>query len=181
MRCLSSIDRIKIPEIASVKSNHRDLRLSILIMLLLPTISSLWPVGKASYGSEFMLWDRLKIEPEVALVESHDSNIYQTEGGNTSDWVTSFYPSIDTQFAFSRQSRIGLFYSGRYDYYRDADNFRKDHHSVNAYLQLDSRKGSSWEIGAWGEDSAKQPYSRPQARRRRWQRCVRCVGVAGWC
>lgn len=159
MRCLSAIHRIEIPESDSLKSNHHDMRLSILLLLLLPTITSLLPIGKAAYGSELILWDRLKIEPELAFAINYDSNIYQTEGGNTSDWITSFDPSIDTQFAFTPQSRIGFIYSGRYDDYQDTDNFRKDHHYVNPYLQLGSQKGSSWEIGAWKEDSAKQPYS----------------------
>jgi hypothetical protein len=159
MRFLSSIYQIEIPQIASLKSNHNDKRLSVFLLILLPTIAILWPGGKTSYGSEFILWDRLKIEPEFALVTNYDDNIYQTSEDNTSDWITSFYPSIDTQIAFTPQSRIGLFYSGRYDDFQDAGNFRNDHHYAGAYLKLDSRKGTLWELGAWKEESAKQPFS----------------------
>jgi hypothetical protein len=111
------------------------------------------------YGTEIILWDRVKLEPEIALTQSYDDNIFNTDENKTSDWMTSLNPSIDTQFAFTPRSRIGLLYSGRFVSYQKTENFRKDHHYSNAYLQFESLKQSELEIGVWGEDSAKQPYS----------------------
>jgi hypothetical protein len=130
-----------------------------LTVFLLLLVLVLIHLKGTSYGSEIILWERLKLEPEVALTQSFDDNIFRTAENKTSDWVTIFSPRMNTQFAFTPRYRVGLLYSGRFVNYQKADNFRRDHHYGNAYLQFESQKQSELEIGVWGENSAKQPYA----------------------
>lgn len=108
-------------------------------------------------GKDIILGERLKIEPEIALIGSYSDNIYRSETDQQDDYITSVMPALDVQFAFTPNTRIDVLYVGLFNHYRDADNFKKDHHYGHANLQMEAEKGSFFEIGAWGEESAEQP------------------------
>ena len=110
-------------------------------------------------GKEIILGDRFKIEPEVSLIESYSDNIYRRDTDQKEDFIISAMPALDMQFAFTPNTRIEALYVGLFNHYKNADNFKKDHHYGHANLQLETKKGSSLEVGAWGEDSANQPNS----------------------
>jgi hypothetical protein len=110
-----------------------------------------------AWGKGIILGERLKVEPEIALIESYSDNIYRRETDQKEDYITSVMPALDMQFAFTPNTRIEMLYVGLFNHYKNADNFKKDHHYGHANLQLEANKGSSLEIGAWGEDSANQP------------------------
>jgi hypothetical protein len=112
---------------------------------------------KPVVAKEVILWERLKVEPEIALIESYSDNIYRRETDQKEDYITSVMPALDMQFAFTPNTRIEMLYVGLFNHYKNADNFKKDHHYGHSNLQMEADKGSSLEIGAWGEDSAEQP------------------------
>jgi hypothetical protein len=111
------------------------------------------------WGTDFYLTENLKLSPEVILREVYSDNIYLVDDEETDDYVTSVLPNADMQIAFTPRSRVELLYLGRFDFYNSADNFRQDHHYGHLNFQLDTPKGSSVNLGAWGEDSANQPDS----------------------
>lgn len=110
-----------------------------------------------SWGKGIILGERLKVEPEIALIESYSDNIYRRETDQKEDYITSVMPALDMQFAFTPNTRIEMLYVGLFNHYKNADNFKKNHHYGHANLQIETNKGSSFEIGAWGVDSANQP------------------------
>jgi Putative beta-barrel porin 2 len=113
----------------------------------------------AAWGKGVILWDRLKLEGEIAAMESYNDNIYLSDTDEENDFITSFFPSLDLKFAFTPSTRLDVLYSGMFNYYKDAKNFRKGHHYGHARLQSETAKGSAFEFGAWAEDSAIQPYA----------------------
>lgn len=115
--------------------------------------------AEMAWGKEVVLWERLKLDPEIALIGSYSDNIYRRETDQQDDFITSVMPALDLQFAFTPTTRIDAIYIGRFNHYQEADNFKKDHHYSHANLQMETKKGSALEIGAWGEDSAQQPNS----------------------
>ncbi|WP_419662198.1 outer membrane beta-barrel protein [Desulfosarcina variabilis] len=103
--------------------------------------------------------ENIKLSPEVILREVYSDNIYLVDDEKTDDYITSVLPNMGMQIAFTPRSRVELLYLGRFDIYNTADNFRQDHHYGHLNFQLDTPKGSSVNLGAWGEDSANQPDS----------------------
>ena len=128
----------------------------ILLFFFIFFLSSLTFIGNVS-SKDIYLWENVKISPEIILRESYTDNIYLSDNEPNDDYITSIYPGVDMQVAFTPRTRIELLYLGRFDHYQNSENFKTDHHHGNAKLQMESAKGSSLELGAWGEDSAQQP------------------------
>ena len=116
-------------------------------------------VSKSASAKEIVLWERFKIEPEIAARYTYRDNIYLTETDTETDYITTIMPGIDMQLALSSFARFEVLYLGAFEYYREADNFRTDHHYGDANLTFETEKGSLLKIGAFGRDSALQPYS----------------------
>jgi len=112
-----------------------------------------------AWGTDFNLADNIKLSPEVILREVYSDNIYLVDDEKTDDYITSVLPNMGMQIAFTPRSRVELLYLGRFDFYKNMDNFRQDHHYGHLNFQFDTPKGSSVNLGAWGEDSANQPDS----------------------
>lgn len=140
--------------------SHSRVSNSVLFRIgrIVPIIICLFFISSNLVGAEeIILWDRLKLEPEIALRESFSDNIYLTNENQESDLITSVMPGLDAQFAITPTIRIEAIYLGLFDFYRNADNFKTPHNYGNVNLQMESSKGSSLEVGAWGEDSANNP------------------------
>ena len=116
-------------------------------------------ITDTALSSEIILGEKLKFEPELILREAYRDNVYLSETDEENDFITAALPGLDIQFAITPRARVNLTYSGLFQYYKDADNFREDHHYGIGNFEMEAAGGSSLEIGVWGEDSAIQPYS----------------------
>ena len=81
----------------------------------------------------------LKIYPEIGLEETYRSNIYQTERGTKSDFITSVLPAIRARYSFGGNHSLNLGYSGAWKNYAN--------YSENNY----------WDNRAWGNLSLHFP------------------------
>ena len=114
---------------------------------------------RSAWAKDLIVGERLKLTPEVVVRETYDDNVYLTDSDEVDDFITTVFPSLDAQFAFSPRARLGLLYSGAFDFYADADNFREGNNYGNLRFEYDTPKGSSIELGTWGLDSSIQPYA----------------------
>ena len=126
---------------------------------LLIVIFGLVSVQTNAWAIDLYLSENFKITPEVILREVYSDNIYLTDTDAEEDFVTSVLPGVDMQLAFTPRSRLEFVYLGEFDFYKNANNFKKDHHYGDLNFEYNTTKGSSFTIGAWGDDSANQPYA----------------------
>lgn len=136
-------------------NNFRHIRVVGIVLICFFCLS----VSKVVSAKEIVLWERFKIEPEIAARYTYDDNIYLSDTDTETDYFTTIMPGIDMQLALSSFARIEVLYWGVFDYYREAENFKTDRHYGNTNLTFETAKGSFLKIGAWGEDGANQPYT----------------------
>lgn len=128
-----------------------------MLAIIFSALSALIP--HRAWGMDIYFGESIKMSPEVILREEYSDNIYLVNDNKTDDYITSVLPDVGMQMAFTPRSRVEILYLGQFDFFKDADNFKQDHHYGHLNFQFDTPKGSSFKVGAWGEDSANQPNS----------------------
>lgn len=125
----------------------------LLILLLHPFFNNV------AIGKDLLEWDRVKINAELSIAERYSDNIYLTDRDEVDDFITQLSPELELEAALTTRSRVNFTYSGIFEHYNEADNFRSDHHFGDLNFQFESLKESSFKLGINFENGATQPYS----------------------
>ena len=114
---------------------------------------------KAALAKDLLEWDRVKLNANLSISERYTDNIYLTNRDEMDDFVTRLSPELELEAALTTRSRVNLTYTGNFDHYNEADNFRSDHHFGDVNFQIESIKESSFKLGTRFENTANQPDS----------------------
>jgi hypothetical protein len=114
---------------------------------------------KPSFGKDFYLHGRIRLSPEISMTEMFNDNIYLSNENEEHDHITSVQPWLEMSLGLFPDVHLDVIYLGLYEVYANSDNFKEDHHYGNLCLKADTEKGSLFELGLWGEDTANQPFS----------------------
>jgi hypothetical protein len=125
-----------------------------LLILILYSFSNNVAIGK-----DLLEWDQTRLKAEVSIAERYNDNIYLTNGNEVDDFVTRLSPELELETALTTRSKVNLSYTGIFDHYNEADNFRSDHHFGDVNFQIESAKESSFQLGTKFENGANQPNS----------------------
>lgn len=110
-------------------------------------------------AEDLMQWERFRLKADLSIAEFYSDNIYLDYTNIQDDFFTRISPALNLKTALTENARIGFSYTGVFDYYCNADNFRFDNHFGDINFEIDSPKGSLFQVGVKVEDSAKQPFS----------------------
>ncbi len=117
-------------------------------------------------GGKFQI-GKMKVIPELTVLETYDDNIYAGNGTNQqnereeSDWITQFQPGLTLDYALpGERGNIGFGYAGAYAYYADEDENDWQNHTGFLNVNYKAPGGLIFNLAERYSD-AEDPYGSP--------------------
>ena len=124
-----------------------------LIVLLHPFFNNV------AFANDLLEWDRVRLNANLSISERYTDNIYLTHEDEMDDFVTRLSPELELESALTTHSKVNFTYTGIFEHYNEADNFRSDQHFGDVNFQIESPKESTFKLGVNFENGAAQPDS----------------------
>jgi len=141
----------------TARRSLKSRRLISAFQIFLIFTALLW--GSKAICKEGLEWDRFRLRPEIWLGEAYSDNVFRTKENHKGDFFTRILPQLAVDYAIEPRHYLSMAYKGDYQFHSRYDNFRRFQHRGDFAWNLETAKGSTFEIGAWIKDGAIQPYS----------------------